>query len=297
MSVDITGIVAPVLTPFDESGELLPDLIEQSVAFTLQCGCHGVVASGTGVQETAALAPDERKRVISETVDAVDGEVPVLAGISYPAQPVVNDLIAHAEAEGVDAVLAMPPWGVPPDEDAILRYYQRIDAETDLPILMYNNPSVTVDMSKELMGRIAGQVGGVEYVKESSRDYDKLAWLFERVHHAGDAEVLATMDVLLPTLQTVDTGVITPAPLSKPSMEIYRAFQDGDTEGALAAQRTFGRFPPEGVEGGLTPICKAATEIASVPVGTPREPYSGLSEAGRAALEGWMDEAGIPRMD
>lgn len=297
MTADITGIIAPVLTPFDEAGELRPEHIEASVQFTLACGCHAVVASGTGVQETATLTPDERKTVISETVAAVDGEVPILAGVSYPAQPVVDDLVGHAEREGADAVLAMPPWGVAPSDDAIRRYYERIDDATDLPILLYNNPSVTVDMSRELMGDIAASVEGVEYVKESSRDYQKLGWLFERIHHAGHAEVFATMDVLLPTLQTVGTGIVTPAPLSKPSMDVYEAVEEGDLESALAAQRTFGDFPPEEAEGGLTPVCKAATEIAGVPVGRPRAPYSGLSAEGRAAIEAWMDDVGVPRAD
>lgn len=297
MTADITGIIAPVLTPFDETGELQPEHIEDSVAFTLECGCHAVVASGTGVQETAALTPGERKTVISETINVVDGEVPVLAGVSYPAQPVVNELVAHAEQEGADAVLAMPPWGVSPSDEAILRYYENIDAETDLPILLYNNPSVTVNMSKELMARVAAEVDGVDYVKESSRDYQKLAWLFERVHKGSDTEVFTTMDVLLPTLQTIGTGVITPAPLSKPSMEVYEAFENGDFESALTAQRTFGDFPPEEAESGLTPVCKASTEIAGVSVGKPREPYAGLSEEGRTAIENWMDEVDIPRMN
>jgi len=297
MTADITGIIAPVLTPFDEDGELQSEHIADSVAFTLECGCHGVVASGTGVQETAALSPEERKTVISETIDAVDGEVPVLAGVSYPAQPVVTDLVEHAEAEGADALLAMPPWGVEPSPEAIVRYYENIDAETDLPILMYNNPGVTVDMSKETMAEIAETVDGVEYVKESSRDWAKLAYLFETVHHEGTAEVFATMDVLLPTLQVVDTGAIVPAPISGPSMDVYEAFQDGDIERAIEAQRTFGDFPPEAADVGLTPVCKAGTELAGVPVGSPRAPYDGLSEEGRAAIDEWMDEVDIPRMN
>jgi 4-hydroxy-tetrahydrodipicolinate synthase len=297
MIADITGIIAPVLTPFDENGELEAGTIADSVAYTLECGCHAVVASGTGVQETAALSPAERKTVISETIAAVDGEVPVLAGVSYPAQPIVTELVEHAEAEGADALLAMPPWGVEPSPDAIVRYYEDIDDATELPILMYNNPSVTVDMSKETMVEIAETVDGVEYVKESSRDWQKLAYLFETIHHAGTAEVLATMDVLLPTLQAVDTGVITPAPLSAPSMEIYEAFQDGDLDRALELQRTFGDFPPESADVGLTPVCKAGTELAGVPVGSPRAPYDGLSEEGRSAIDEWMDGVGIPRTD
>lgn len=296
MTDSITGIIAPVITPLDDEGNLLVDRIADSVEYTIECGCHAIVASGTGVQETAALSPEERKTVMSETIEAVDGRVPVLAGVSYPAKPIVSEFIDHAEAAGADALLAMPPWGVVPSQTAILRYYSDIAAETELPILAYNNPSVTVDMSKETMLEIA-QIDGVEYIKESLRDWQKLAWLFERVHHAGHATVFATMDVLLPTLQTADSGIVTPAPLTVPSMEIYEAYQEGDIDRAIEVQRTFGDFPPEEADIGLTPVCKAATVLAGIDVGPPRRPYDALDEAGRKAVSDWMDEVGVPRRD
>jgi 4-hydroxy-tetrahydrodipicolinate synthase len=294
MSDSITGIIAPVLTPLDDEGNVVPDRIADSVEFTIECGCHAVVASGTGVQETAALSPAERKTVVTETIAAVDGRVPVLAGVSYPAKPIVDDLVAHAEAEGADALLAMPPWGVSPSPSAIVRYYEDIAAGTDLPILAYNNPSVTVDMSKETMLDVA-RIDGVEYVKESLRDWQKLAWLFERVHHEGHATVFSTMDVLLPTLQTAGSGVITPAPLTVPSMEIYEAHEAGDVERAVEVQRTFGTFPPEEADIGLLPVCKAATQLAGVDVGPPRRPYDAVDEAGRDAIDAWLDDVGVPR--
>ncbi|GAB3031558.1 dihydrodipicolinate synthase family protein [Natronobiforma cellulositropha] len=297
MSGEITGIVSPVLTPFDEEGNLVAEHIEASVDYALECGCHAIVAAGTGVQETAALTVEERKTVITETIDAVDGARPVLAGVSYPAQPVTDDLAAHAEAAGADGVLAMPPWGVAPSEDAIVRYFQGIAEATDLPMLVYNNPGVTIDMSKETMARVAEEVETVEYVKESLRDWQKIAWLFERIHHEGHAEVFTTMDVLLPTLQAVDTGVVTPAPLSTPAMGIYEAVQEGDLERAQQLQRLFGDFPPEAAQNGLTAVCKAAAQIAGVPVGDPRVPYDAVDAAGRDAIEAWMADADVPTVD
>lgn len=291
----IKGVVAPVVTPLDDEGGLVLDRVEESVEYTLECGCHAVVASGTGVQETAALAPEERKELISTTIEAVDGRVPVLVGVSYPAQPIVSDLVAHAEAEGADAVLAMPPWGVPPSQDAIVRYYEAIAAESDLPILAYNNPSVTIDMDRETIREVA-RIDGVDYVKESSRDWQKIGWLLETVHHEGHAEVFTTMDVFLATLQAGGSGIVTPAPLSTPSMEIYKAYQKGDIGRAVEIQRTFGDFPPEEAEVGLTGVCKAATQLAGVDVGPPRPPYDSISDEGRAAVDEWMDEVSIPRL-
>lgn len=295
MPEQIRGIVAPVVTPLDAAGNLKSDTIEDSVTFTLECGCHAVVASGTGVQETAALTPDERKTVIAETVDAVDGQVPVLAGVSYPAQPVVTELAHHAEDVGADGVIAMPPWGLTPGPNAIVKYFQAIAAETDLPILVYNNPAVTVDMSKETMRRVA-EIDSVEYVKESSRDWQKVGWLLERVHHAGLADVFTTMDVLLATLQSGGAGAVIPAPATVPAMKIHDAHADDDLETAVEFQRVFGTFPPDEANVGLTGVCKAATEVAGVDVGPPRPPYEAASEDTRALLDDWLTEHNVPRL-
>lgn len=188
----------------------------------------------------------------------------------------------------------MPPWGVPPSPAATVRYFENIATATSLPVLAYNNPAVTVDMDKETMFGVA-QIDGVEYVKESLRDWEKLAWLFEQVHHAGHATVFATMDVLLWTLQTAGSGIITPAPLTDPAMEIYEAYQAGELERAAERQRVFSDFPPAPADVGLTPVCKAATELAGVDVGPPRPPYDALEAEGRAAVGAWMDSTGIPR--
>lgn len=294
MTEPIEGVVAPVVTPIAEDGSLAIERVADSVEFTLDCGCHAVVASGTGAQETSALSPSERKALISATVEAVDGRVPVLAGVSYPAQSIVTELIDHAESEGVDGLLAMPPWGLPPSQSAIVRYYDNIAAVTELPILVYNNPTVTVDMGRETMLDVA-KIDGVEYVKESSRDWQKVGWLIERIQHGGHADVLATMDVLLPTLQSGGSGAVVPAPGSVTAMEIYEAHEAGDIDDAVAAQRTFGTFPPDGVDTGLTAVCKAGHQLAGVDVGPPRPPYDPVSETGREAIDAWLDEAGVPR--
>jgi 4-hydroxy-tetrahydrodipicolinate synthase len=294
MTEPIQGVVAPVVTPFDDASNLAIECVADSVEFTLNCGCHAVVASGTGVQETSALSPSERKALISATVEAVDGRVPVLAGVSYPAQSLVTELIDHAENEGVDGLLAMPPWGLLPSQSAIVRYYTDIAAATELPILVYNNPAVTVDMDKETMLDVA-KIDGVEYVKESSRDWQKVGWLIERIQHGCHADVFATMDVLLPTLQSGGKGAVVPAPASVTAMDIYDAHEAGEIGEAIAAQRTFGTFPPDEVDTGLTAVCKAGHQLAGVDVGQPRPPYSQVSEAGRDAIDAWLDEAGVPR--
>jgi 4-hydroxy-tetrahydrodipicolinate synthase len=295
MTASIRGIISPVLTPIDD-GAVAIDRVPDSVEFARRCGCHALVAAGTGVQETVALTVAERKELVTATIDAADGDVPVLAGVSHPAQHVVDELIAHAENAGVDAVLAMPPWGLDPDRETVIAYYEAIADATDLPLLLYNNPTVTVNLARETMRDIA-RLDGVAYVKETSRNWKKLAWLVEHVDEAGHADVFGTMDVLLPTLQAGGAGAVIPVPANAPAMRIYEAYEAGDLEAAAEAQRTFAHFPPEEAATGLTPVAKAAAELSGVPVGPPRPPYHPVSDDTRDAIDAWLDRENVPSLD
>ncbi|WP_096389751.1 dihydrodipicolinate synthase family protein [Halopenitus persicus] len=294
MEDTISGILSPVLTPI-EDGVVKTDLVPKSVAFTQLCGCHGLIAAGTGVQETVALTVSERKDLIEATIDASD-ERPVLAGVSHPSTSVAIELTAHAESIGADGILAMPPWGLPPSDAAIERYYESISEATDLPILLYNNPSVTVDLSTETMRRIA-RYENVEYIKETSRNWKKIAWLIENIDNAGLASVFGTMDVLLPVLAAGGQGAVIPAPASSPAMRVYEAFKNEELEAATEAQRSFVDFPPAEVDVGLMSAVKAATNLSGVPIGTPRPPYSPVSDEGCAAIERWLAREKIPSLE
>lgn len=295
MPFELKGILSPVLTPISDDGSLATDRVEESVRFSLDCGCHAVVAAGTGSQETASLTPEERKTLVEETVRAVDGEVPVLAGVSHPAQPVANNLVAHAEDVGADAVIAMPPWGDVPSASAIVRYYEAIASESSLPVAVYNNPTLTVDMSKDTMRRVAN-IDGVTDMKESRRNWQKIAWLLDEIQRSGLARMHTTMDVLWPTIQAGGSGAFVPAPASAPAMEVFEALQRGDTDTAIEHSRTFTKFPPEAASG-LIPACKAAAQACGVAVGSPRPPFDGISEAGREAVIEWLDGKDIPGFD
>jgi 4-hydroxy-tetrahydrodipicolinate synthase len=295
MPASIRGIISPVLTPIDD-GAVAYDHVPDSVEFARRCGCHAVVAAGTGVQETVSLTVAERKKLLTATIDAVDGELPVLAGVSHPAQHVVDDLIASAEDAGADALLAMPPWGLDPDHETVIAYYEAIVDATDVPLLLYNNPTVTVNLARETMQEIAS-LDGVAYVKETSRNWKKLAWLVEHIDEAGHADVFGTMDVLLPTLQAGGAGAVIPVPANAPAMRIYEAYEDGDIETAAEIQRTFAHFPPEEAATGLTPVAKAAAELSGVSVGPPRPPYQPVSDDAKDAISAWLNRENIPSFD
>jgi 4-hydroxy-tetrahydrodipicolinate synthase len=143
------------------------------------------------------------------------------------------------------------------------------------------------------MRRIS-RLENVAYVKETSRNWDKLAWLIEHIDKEGLASVFGTMDVLLPVLEAGGQGAVIPAPASAPAMRVYDAFQIGNREDALEAQRTFVDFPPAEVDTGLMPAVKAATNLSGVPLGPPRPPYRPVSEESRTAIQRWLTRENVP---
>lgn len=291
MTASVTGLMSPVMIPFDGDGEVNVDLIADSTAFTIDCGADAIIAAGTAVaQELTALTVPERMDLISETVGAADGTVPVFAGISHPAVPVVDDLTDHAVEAGADGLFLMPPWGVPPSDETIMTYYEHVTERVDLPIVLYNNPTTTVDLSKELMGEIMS-LDGVVYAKESSRNWRKLAWLLDEVHEPGEKHVFTTLDVLYQTLQMGGVGATMPPPVTAPAREIIDAYEAGDTERALAAQRHLSKFPPGGAR--LNAACKAAMEIVGCDVGGLRPPYPDVTDQAYTEIEEWMEDIEI----
>lgn len=291
MTANVTGLLSPVMIPIAEDGSVDLDRIPESTTFTIDCGADAVIAAGTAVaQELPSLTVRERKEIVAETVAAADDAVPVFAGISHPALPAVDDLHEHALDAGADGLFLMPPWGAQPDRKTTMRYYEHVCETADVPVVLYNNPTATFDLPKELMADIMA-LDGMTYVKESSRNWKKLAWLLDEVHDPGEKHVFATLDVLYQTLQMGGSGATMPPPVTAPAREIIDAYEAEDAERALEVQRHLSKFPPD--DAPLNAACKAAMEIAGCDVGGIRPPYPDVSNETFARIEEWMADVEI----
>lgn len=176
----------------------------------------------------------------------------------------------------------MPPWGDVPSDDAIVRYYEYIAQKTNLPVAVYNNPTLPVDMSKETMRRVA-QIDGIAHMKESRQNWQRICWLIENVPRTGYTEIHTTMDVFVQALQAGGSGAFIPAPATVPTMTAWDAFQAGDVDKAIQHQRPFVSFPP--VEANrFIPACKAGAALCGYDLGNPRPPFDPVEPTGRDAV-------------
>jgi len=166
------GIIPAVTTPFDANGAVDTAGIAANVRFLLDAGVHGIVGTGT-MGEAGSLSAAERKLVLETVVEAVDGAVPVIAGISAGT---ADAAIAYArDAGGVDAVMCLPPLGYRADVAELIAYYEAVADGTGLPVMLYNNPEASgVDLHAEQIVAIADRVPGIVAVKECSGDVRRI---------------------------------------------------------------------------------------------------------------------------
>jgi 4-hydroxy-tetrahydrodipicolinate synthase len=166
------GIIPAVTTPFDANGAVDTAGLAANVRFLLDAGVHGVVGTGT-MGEAGSLSAAERRLVLETVVEAVDGAVPVIAGISAGT---ADAAIAYArDAAGIDAVMCLPPLGYRADVAELIAYYEAVADGTGLPVMLYNNPEASgVDLRAEQIVAIADRVPGIVAVKECSGDVRRI---------------------------------------------------------------------------------------------------------------------------
>ena len=130
------GVGVALATLFDDAGGLDAKATAGHAATLVELGIRGVVVAGS-TGEAAALTPEERIALLTETRRAVPAGVPVVAGTGAPSARQAAALTRAAREAGADAVLAL----CPPRNNDPRPYYDAVaEAAGDLPALAYHFP-------------------------------------------------------------------------------------------------------------------------------------------------------------
>jgi 1-pyrroline-4-hydroxy-2-carboxylate deaminase len=286
------GILPAVTTPFDASGAVDADALQANVRALLDAGVHGIVGTGT-MGEAGSLSAAERGAIIAAIVEAVDGRVPVVAGVSAATAEQAGAYAKDAAAAGAVAIMCLPPLGYRGDEQEVEAFFAAVGGATGLPLMVYNNPEASgVDMPAELIARIAAGVEQVVAVKECSGDARRIPALLQ----ATELEVLVGGDDwALEGFCAGATGWVTGVAdvLPRECVELYEACRAGDLETARAI---YGRLLPLArfdMTPKLVQYFKAAMDEVGYAGGTCRPPRLPLSPDELAALRDAMAVAAV----
>jgi 4-hydroxy-tetrahydrodipicolinate synthase len=137
-----TGVFVPLVTPFDQSGEVDLDSLRSLARRVLDDGASGVVALATTGEPTSL--DDRERQAVLEVCASVCGEYEQKTLIVGASTNDTRTTIARHEAlsdiAGVSASLAVVPYYVRPSESAIVAHFQVVAQHSPVPVLLYNIP-------------------------------------------------------------------------------------------------------------------------------------------------------------
>ena len=279
------GIIPAVTTPFDASGAIDRQGLQANVGGLLDAGVHGIVATGT-MGEAGSLSAAERRSVIEAVARAVDGRVPVIAGISSGTPAAAIALAADAAEAGAGALMMLPPLGYRADDDEIVAYYRSVAEAAGLPLMAYNNPEASgTDIGTALLARLYTEIDAVVAVKECSGDTRRIPALLAA---APGLEVLVggddwALEGFCGGATGWVTGVADVAP--RDCVALYDACRAGDLETARGIYRRLLPLARFDMTPKLVQYFKAAMDEVGYVGGPTRPPRLPLTDAERAALD------------
>jgi 4-hydroxy-tetrahydrodipicolinate synthase len=222
----IRGVMCATVTPILEDGFTVDWAgIGQNAAWLVDSGVRVLVVNGS-IGEPGLLSRSDRRRVVSETVGAVDGRAIVVAGCSDSSPAAVIELCEAAKHDGAAAVMVLPPHAFRPTESEILDFFAYLAGASPLPFLVYNNPSVTgFEIPLSAFSHLAGMSGFLG-LKEASPNMARYHDLHERFGSSFPV-VAANESFLFTSLAIGASGCMTAAAAFAPSVlaEIFDSFE------------------------------------------------------------------------
>ncbi|MGR3367706.1 MAG: dihydrodipicolinate synthase family protein [Sagittula sp.] len=290
----LTGVSGILVTPFDEAGEIAPDLQRPIVERAIEAGVHVLTANGnTG--EFYGLTLEEAQAMVHAAGQHIDDRVPMVAGVGRG----VRDAQALAEASGLAGASALMIHQ-PPDPfvspRGLVHYVEAVrEAGDGLPIVLYLRNDAIGTEAIRAMCLIDGVIG----VKWATPNPMKLkaaiaACPDDIVWTGGLAEVWA------PTFYAVGargftSGLINVWP--ERSVAINTALEGGDYDEArslIAGMQVFEDIRAEEQGGANVPGVKAALQMMGEDCGAARPPAAWpLSDSQRQRLETFMTANGL----
>lgn len=137
----IRGSIVPIVTPFQANGELDMPALRGLIDWHLAEGTDAIACCGT-TGEVSTLDEEEKLKIFRETVERVQGRVPVIAGVFSNSTKEAKKMAQAAKACGADACLVIVPYFNRPTFEGLKAHFDAV-ADVGLPMIFYNHPSRT----------------------------------------------------------------------------------------------------------------------------------------------------------
>ncbi|VDZ90845.1 N-acetylneuraminate lyase [Lelliottia amnigena] len=143
MAKQLRGVMAALLTPFNNQQALDKESLRRLVQFNIQQGIDGLYVGGS-TGEAFVQSLSEREQVLEIVAEEAKGKITLIAHVGCVSTAESQQLAASASRFGFDAVSAVTPFYYPFSFEEHCDHYRAIiDSSNGLPMVVYNIPALS----------------------------------------------------------------------------------------------------------------------------------------------------------
>jgi len=291
------GCHVPIITPFRDDLSIDEAGLRRLVNYYIEeVGCDGLVPCGT-TGESPTLDNHEHVKVIEIVVNETKGRVPVIAGTGSNSTREAIEMTKHAEDAGASASLQVCPYYNRPTQDGLLRHFEAVASETNLPLIIYNIPSRTGRLIEAKTMVELSKIDNICGMKDACGD---LMMTMEIMRATRSSKkkfyVLCGEDALTFPMMTLggDGGILAVAHVvGKEYREMTRLYLSGNINAARDIHfKTLPVVQALFIETNPVPV-KEALNMMGLPAGKPRLPLVPLRPENRETLRNVLIQSGF----
>ena len=167
MAQKYSGIYSIPVTPFNEDRSVDYKSLRSCIEFLVEKGSDGILLP-VNVSEASKLSDLERDSILSEAVNIVKNEIPIIAGVSGVSSEHVVERSKYAEGLGITSIMAMPPISYS-SKNQFVDFYSEISKNVEVDIWIQNNkPPAGPTINKDVLVEIINGIDRVNFLKEES---------------------------------------------------------------------------------------------------------------------------------
>lgn len=283
----ISGIFAPIVTPFDENENICFDSIRDNILRYNHTDLRGYMPLGSN-GEFLGLTDSEALQVLETVCKYKAPEKVVVGGCGRESACKTVEFIRQVAGYGLDLAFILPPhyFLSHMTDEHLYRYYAQVADASPIPIVIYNAPKFAggLDLSPALIRRLASHENIVA-CKNSAATSDSL---YIEATRDEDFHILAgNIKKLYPSLLEGSIGgvISTATYLPEYCCRIYQLFRDGERTQAAALHHMLAEFSAAGIGPMGVPGVKLGMELRGLIGGHVRCPLMDATEAQRRTVE------------
>ena len=149
------GVFPALYACYDDNGEVSSERVKAFTQYLIDKGVTGLYVGGSS-GECIYQSVEDRKKTLEAVMEVAKGKIVIIAHVACNNTKDSQELAAHAESLGVDAIASIPPIYFHLPEHAIAKYWNDISAAApNTDFIIYNIPqlagvALTISLLREM---------------------------------------------------------------------------------------------------------------------------------------------------